>query len=260
MTTTTDLRTTPRAELPTQVRQYTLPRILGTWAMAALPMAAMAWVIAPWLAHGIDGPTALPQALILTLTAGLIWQFLLVLILVYREQRSLRWPVVKDALWLRAPRRPSTGRRGGRAWLIVIPLIVALAAEELLPTLPTPATRDMGLFLGSHAGQSFLSGNWGWLGIILVLQVFNTVLGEELLFRGLLLPRMQGTFGRWDWAANGVLFALYHLHVPWVIPQALVDTVVPYAAKRYNSALVGIAVHSVQSLVFATLALAVVLK
>jgi membrane protease YdiL (CAAX protease family) len=259
VTATTDLPTTS-AKLPTHVPQYSLPRILGTWAMAALPMAAMAWLIAPWLAHTIDGPTALPRALILTLTAGLIWQFLLVLILVYREQRSLRWPVVKDALWLHAPRRPSTGRRGGRAWLILIPLILALAAEELLPALPTPATRDMGLFLGSHAGQSFLSGNWGWLGIIIVLQIFNTVLGEELLFRGLLLPRMQGTFGRWDWAANGVLFALYHLHVPWVIPQAFVDTVVPYASKRYNSALVGIAVHSVQSVVFATLALAVVLK
>jgi len=82
----------------------------------------------------------------------------------------------------------------------------------------------MGLFLGSHVGQTFLSGNWGWFGIIVVLQVFNTVLGAELLFRGLLLPRMNGRFGRWDWLANGVLFAVYHLHVPWVIPQALLDT------------------------------------
>ena len=39
------------------------------------------------------------------------------------------------------------------------------------------------------------------------MTVFNTVLGEELLFRGLLLPRMNGVFGRRDWLANGVLFA-----------------------------------------------------
>jgi membrane protease YdiL (CAAX protease family) len=39
-----------------------------------------------------------------------------------------------------------------------------------------------------------------------VLAVFNTVLGEELLFRGLLLPRMNGVFGERDWLANGVLF------------------------------------------------------
>jgi uncharacterized protein len=259
VTLTTEQRMTSTTQ-PVEIPQYTLAGILGTWAAAALPMAVLAWLIAPWLAHGLDGPTALSRALILTLTGGLIWQFLLVLILVYREQRSLRWSVLKDALWLHAPRRPRTGRRGGRAWLILIPLVVALAAEELLPTLPTPAKRDMGLFLGSHAGQTFLSGNWGWLAIIVALQIFNTVLGEELLFRGLLLPRMQGVFGRWDWAANGVLFAVYHLHVPWVIPQAFVDTVVPYASKRYNSALVGIAVHSVQSVFFTVLVFALVLK
>ncbi|WP_171058269.1 CPBP family glutamic-type intramembrane protease [Modestobacter altitudinis] len=54
------------------------------------------------------------------------------------------------------------------------------------------------------------------------------MLGEELLFRGLLLPRMQAAFGRWDWVANGTMFAVYQLHAPWVIPQALiVDTVAP---------------------------------
>ena len=249
-----------RTDRPVQVRQYSKAGVLGTWAAAALPMGALAWLVAPWLAHQMDGPAALPRALILMLTAGLVWQFLLVLGLVYREQRSLRWSVLKDALWLHAPRSPKTGRRGGRAWLITIPLVFALAAEEMLPTLPTPGSRDMGLFLESHVGHTFLSGNWGWLGIILALQVFNSVLGEELLFRGLLLPRMQGAFGRWDWAANGVLFAVYHLHVPWVIPQAFVDIFVPWASKRYQSALVGIAVHSVQSVFFAVLVLALVLK
>jgi CAAX protease family protein len=31
----------------------------------------------------------------------------------------------------------------------------------------------------------------------------NTVLGEELLFRGYLLPRMNRTFGRFDWLVRG---------------------------------------------------------
>jgi uncharacterized protein len=67
---------------------------------------------------------------------------------------------VQDVLW-HAPRRTGAGRRGGRAWLIAIRLVIALAAEDLLPTLPTPANRDMGLFLGWHVGQTFLCGNWG---------------------------------------------------------------------------------------------------
>jgi uncharacterized protein len=251
----------PTPEDPAPLPQYRLPSILAVWASAALPMAALAWIVAPLLAHGFAGPTALPRALILALTAGLFWQFLVVLFLVRREQGSLRWPVLKEALWLRAPRRPKSGRRGGWIWLVVIPLIIGLAAEELLPTLPTPATRDMGLFLQSATGQTFLSSNWGWLAIILALEILNTVLGEELLFRGLLLPRMHGTFGRWDWAANGVLFALYHLHVPWVIPQALLDSLfLAYPSKRYRSALIGIVVHSAQSLYFSILVIALVLR
>lgn len=85
-----------------------------------------------------------------------------------------------------------------------------------------------------------------------VLAVFNTVLGEELLFRGVLLPRMKGVFGRGDWVANGVLFAFYHLHQPWSIPGALIfDTIaLAYPSRRFQSAWMGIIVHSTQSVFF----------
>ena len=87
------------------------------------------------------------------------------------------------------------------------------------------------------------------------------MLGEELLFRGLLLPRMHGAFGRWDWVANGVLFGVYHLHTPWAIPANLLDTFfVSYPARRYRSALLGIAVHSAQTVVFSLMILALVLR
>ncbi len=249
---------------PTPLPQYSRRRILGVWAAAATPMATLVWVVAPWLVRAgvLEGPGAWFRALTLCLTAGLVWQCAVVLFLVRREQGSMRWPVLKNALWLRAPRSPRTGRSGGRLWLLVVPLVLAIAAEEVLPTLPTPVTRDLGLVLGTPAGQDFLSGNWGWFAVLVTIFVFNTVLGEELLFRGLLLPRMHGAFGRWDWVANGVLFALYHLHVPWVIPQTvLVDTfVLAGASRRYRSALIGIAVHSAQSLYFTALVLAIVLR
>ena len=55
-------------------------------------------------------------------------------------------------------------------------------------------------------------GVWWLMGIAILHSIFNYFLGEELLFRGILLPKMQGTFGKWDWAANAVLFAFYHMH------------------------------------------------
>jgi uncharacterized protein len=240
--------------------QLGLRRIIAVWAAAALPMGLLAWVAAPLLADQLSGPGALVRALIITLTAGLVWQFVLVMTLVRREQGTLRWPVVRDALWLRAPRAPRTGRRGGKLWLIVLPLVVATAAEGLIAS-TGPAGRDFFGFLDSDAGHELLAGSWGWFAIIAALVVFNTVLGEELLFRGYLLPRMNGRFGRRDWLANGVLFAGYHLHVPWVIPTGLLDAfILSYPSKRYRSALIGIAVHSAQSIVVLVLVLALVLK
>ena len=245
------------------VRQYSLAQVVAVWAAAALPMGVLAWIVAPALEDSFGGAGNVPmlKALLLLLTAGMIWQFALVVGLVWFEQRSLRWSTLRAALWLRSPRSPRSGRVGGKLWLILIPLIALFAVGAMLPTYGAPADRDFAKVLDSDAAQSFLSGNWGWFSLILVWFVFNTVLGEELLFRGLLLPRMNRAFGRRDWAANGVLFAAYHVHVPWAIPATLlVDTfALAYPTKRYQSAWIGIAVHSVQSVFLAALILALVL-
>lgn len=242
--------------------QYSLRRTLAVWGAAAGPMALLSWVVAPRLAEYLPGGSPLVQALLLTLTGGLIWQFVLVLLLVRREQGTLAWPVLRDALWLRAPASPRNGRRGGWVWLALVPFLLAFGLVQMLPEFPpTPVARDFGGFLGSDAGAAFLSGHWEWFAVIALLALFNTVLGEELLFRGLLLPRMSGRFGRWDWLANGVLFACYHLHMPWVIPVSLLDSFLfALPSRRYRSALMGIAVHSAQSLVIVGVALALVLR
>jgi membrane protease YdiL (CAAX protease family) len=248
-----------------EIPQYSLLGIVVVWAAAAVPMAVLAWLVAPGLASWFTGKGTVPmlEALVIVITGGLIWQFALVAVLVAREQRSLSWLTIRQALWLRSPRSPGGGRAGGRLWLVLIPLIVAYGAvAELVPAIPAPADRDLALFLRSDAGQGFMSGNWLWFGLMVVMWVFNTALGEELLFRGFLLPRMSGAFGRGDWLANGLLFAAYHLHVPWAIPGTLLaDTfLVAYPSKHYRSALIGIAVHSAQSVVLAAIVMALVIS
>ena len=70
---------------------------------------------------------------------------------------------------------------------------------------------------------------------------------------------MNGAFGRFDWLANGVLFAAYHLHEPWVFLSPLADAfVLAYPTKRYRSAWIGIAVHSAQSVVIVIVVLTLV--
>ena len=51
------------------------------------------------------------------------------------------------------------------------------------------------------------------------------------------------------------------IRLPWVIPAGLLDTfIIAYPSKRYRSALIGIAVHSAQSVFFLVLVLSLVLK
>ena len=259
----THARSRADAAVSVVIPQYSRRAILAIWAAAALPMAAAAWLVTPLLADsfGGDGIVPMAKALYVSLTVALVWQFVLVAILVRREQGTLRWSTVREALWLRSPRSPRSGRVGGRLWLILIPLIVLFgAAHELVPSIAAPENRDFANLVESEAGKEFLSGAWGWYALLLVSFLFNTMLGEELLFRGFLLPRMNGAFGRGDWVANGVLFTGYHLHVPWGMPATLLDMFfIAYPTKRFRSAWIGIAVHSAQSVVLAILILTLVI-
>jgi membrane protease YdiL (CAAX protease family) len=155
----------------------------------------------------------------------------------------------------------------------VVPFIVAVAVIELVlntpienawvsvfPFLAEPEGRSFDAILGSQQILQRLVGAWWFLALVVVQSIFNTILGEEFLFRGVLLPRMEGVFGRGSWVANSVLFALYHVHVPWVIPNAfLTGLLYTYPAYRYRSTWMSIIVHSAQSVYFAFLVLGIVL-
>jgi hypothetical protein len=254
----------PKQEDPryAAVRQYSLAQILAVWAAAAIPMAVLAWLVAPLLGALLGGgEVAFIKALLLCITAGVIWQFVLTLILVRREQGTLRWSRVRDALWLLSPSDPRSGRVGGRVWLWVIPFVILFGIWEFFGFHITgPASHDFALFLESR-GEEFFNGNWGWFAVIVVQLVFVSFLGEDLLFRGLLLPRMRGVFGRGDFVANGVLFALYHLHQPWSIPASLADIILTaYPTRRWQSVWMSIIVHSAQSVFIFYIILTLVLS
>ena len=151
-------------------------------------------------------------------------------------------------LWLQKP-STSDGRRGGRLWLWVLPFVLGFGALQFVPfNLPIVADHDFGAFLASDDRRYAPARQLGLFALIVVMLTFNTVLGEELLFRGLLLPRMRAAFGRADWAANGVLMGAYHLHQPWSIPTSIVaGLLMAYPTRRFRSAWMGIIVHSMRA-------------
>ena len=132
---------------------------------------------------------------------------------------------------------------------------------SLFPFLAEPPGYSLGAALESREILDRLVGAWWFFALFVVNALFNTILGEEFLFRGVLLPRMAGVFGRWSWVANGVLFGFYHLHQPWGIPGSVISGVFLYAfpSWRFRSTWMGVIVHSAQSVYFAFLILGVVL-
>ena len=157
---------------------------------------------------------------------------------------------------------------------VVIPLLMAIVVAELFlmsyvnrlwtaifPVLAEPAGYSMGAIFGSQEILDRLVGAWWFLGLYVANAAFNTILGEELLFRGVLLPKMEGVFGSGSWVANGVLFGFYHIHQPWGILGSIIRGVLLYAfpSWRFRSTWMGIIVHSAQSVYLAFLILGVVL-
>ena len=71
-----------------QIPQYSLGRILMIWAAAAAPMGVLEWIVTPALTRGSTSPGFIHVAV---LTVGLVWQFVLVLIMLRRETGKLSW-------------------------------------------------------------------------------------------------------------------------------------------------------------------------
>ena len=147
-------------------------------------MAVLAWLVAPLLGALLGGDEAFIKALLLSITAGLVWQFVLTLILTRGEQGTLRWSRVRDALWLLSPRDLRSGRVGGRVWLWAIPFVLLFGLWEFFGfDISGPANHDFALFLDTR-GEEFFSGAWSWFAVLVVQLIFNSVLGEDLLSSG----------------------------------------------------------------------------
>lgn len=255
----------------TNTDQYAWWQILGIWLAAGAPMWVLGWLVYPILSQNLASVDAGLLRMKL-LTVGLAWQFALAMIILYREEGNFRLSTISRRFWLNHPVSLKNGETKKRLWWWLIPLALLVIVLEIglrsvfvdlwvniFPFFAEPEGYDFSALLAPELRAQFVE-DWGLLALFFVLALFNTFLGEEFLFRGVLLPKMEGVFGKWDWVANGVLFAFYHLHQPWGIladiPAALVFA---FTGKRFRSNWFPIILHSGQSVFFLFLILGLVL-
>ena len=201
--------------------QYSLTKILAIWALVAVPMPILAFVVAPAIAD--VGTIKHGFTFWFLMIAGMIWQFIVSMIVLAQDGALSSWAAFRDRVWLNAPRDPRTGEAHWRLLWWLIPAFLFLAVIELSPVgpflgklilIPLPFVANLPEMNLEMIAAPELVGSWWIMGVAIIACIFNYALGEELLFRGVLLPKMRGVFGKWDWVANAVLFAFYHMHVP----------------------------------------------
>jgi membrane protease YdiL (CAAX protease family) len=133
--------------------------------------------------------------------------------------------------------------RGDVMWAIggLIAIATATAAILALARYIDPTFRPSPWFLleppGWHASVFA-----AWVPLFV-----SNILGEELCWRGYLLPRQEAGFGRMAWLPNGFFWCLFHWSFGWPIMVTLlpITLLLPWIVQRRQNTSVGIIIHGV---------------
>ncbi len=160
------------------------------------------------------------------------------------ERYRLRRPGGGDLLWalgtLAAMGLSAAALGFSARWLGSLP---AFAPHPVFPRELTPEALS-GLVPGAFMGMG-LKGAWWVLGVYALGWAFN-ILGEELWYRGFLLPRQEQSHARLAWLVNGLCFWVLHVVWKWNLIALLPGSLVlSYVAQRRRTTWVGLLAHGV---------------
>lgn len=103
-------------------------------------------------------------------------------------------------------------------------------------------------------------GNWGYALLAVLLFFFNQF-GEELYWRGVLLPRQAPVHGRYTWLVHGLMWNLFHLpFYPWYLLYGLPLTLaLSFVVQKTENTWTGLLLHGLANLTMLLLMLNVVM-
>ena len=132
--------------------------------------------------------------------------------------------------------------RGDIAWSIVGIVVIASASVAILALARY-------IHPGFNPSPWFLANSAGWNVSVFVawIPLFVTnIIGEELCWRGYILPRQETAWGRAAWAGNGIPWCLFHWSLGWPILVTLlpITLVLPWIVQRRRNTWVGIIIHA----------------
>ncbi|UYZ64446.1 CPBP family intramembrane glutamic endopeptidase [Hymenobacter weizhouensis] len=122
--------------------------------------------------------------------------------------------------------------------------IPQLAPPDFLPDLLNPNAAAPGGAPTTFMGVT-LKGAYWVIPVYFIFLTFFNILGEEIWFRGYLLPRQELVWGGRTWLYHGIFWCLFHTPIyPWTIVYLLPTTLaVSYAAQRFRNTWAGFLIH-----------------
>ena len=214
-----------------EVPQYRLGTILLMFAWPAAWYTLLIYVFGrQFIPAGGTTPTWLRLSIIV-LGSGA--ELIAGLILLHREGYRLTPGALRDRIRLRWP-------KGWKAWALatavfVLGMSISMAMGPVNRALASVPGFVPPAWWGAASNPTVkvtgatdvfpdinLTGNYAFILLYLVIGFVFNIVGEEIYYRGYLLPRMRGAFGKWDWVANGVLFTLKHIYQRWLYPGILI--------------------------------------
>ena len=112
---------------------------------------------------------------------------------------------------------------------------------DSLPEFLRPLSSDS--LQAYDAAVGGIANNW-WPFIALFGVLFFNIIGEELWWRGVVLPRQEMAFGRWTWVIHGLMWDFFHVFKWWDLLNLLPITLgLSYLAYRYKNTTLGILIH-----------------
>jgi membrane protease YdiL (CAAX protease family) len=80
-----------------------------------------------------------------------------------------------------------------------------------------------------------LAGNW-WILLVLLVSLVIATFGEEIWWRGYILPRQELVHGNRTWLIHGLLWTAFHIFTPWnllaILPGSLALSFVAQRLKN----------------------------
>ncbi len=73
------------------------------------------------------------------------------------------------------------------------------------------------------------------------------IMGEEILWRGVLLPKQEIVFGKTTWLIHGALWGIFHIAFGWNLLLTLIPILLiqPYVVQRRKNSWIGVVIHAV---------------